>query len=474
MSVYTDREITHYTSIYLYARPDLEGMITGVNGGQILQKSNLPRDVLHKIWEIADSDKTGILTKEQFFVALRLVALAQEGNTELDQASVKKIPSVLPSINIERPKDLISLDISADQETLARKQRQNMEIAKLSMDLQKLGIQGISETPGGATGGFAGGYFEWIKPGELVQFKQLFVRSLSSESAQFMKGYQAKQIFLQSKLPSYVLAAVWELCDVGKDGQLNEPEFVAAMCMISRIKEFGAEILPHYLPDELVSLILPNKRDNSDSSYASPEDTGKLLLEVNALKEEVAKLEAEQVKLTDELEHLQETRDATDVHKIAKLRDYEELCKTKTDLQQAVAQTQEEIAEYEQIIKDQEYHVEQIEQEIQQLHTQRLRNQRDNEIASQQNLAKSRQSMQSQNLASDIERRATQTEWSKNDQLERGKELAMKKSAWTPQSVSEARLAGNSWVSQIGKTDAPLPGKRISLPSTSILNDAAK
>ena len=44
-----------------------------------MKKSNLPQDILKKIWSISSQNTKGCLIKENFFIALRLIALAQNG-----------------------------------------------------------------------------------------------------------------------------------------------------------------------------------------------------------------------------------------------------------------------------------------------------------------------------------------------------------------------------------------------------------
>eukprot|EP00913_Durusdinium_trenchii_P021639 g20333.t1 len=56
------------------------GMIDGERAANFLMQSGLPMEVLHSIWDLADSGDQGALNREQFFGALRLVAWAQNGH----------------------------------------------------------------------------------------------------------------------------------------------------------------------------------------------------------------------------------------------------------------------------------------------------------------------------------------------------------------------------------------------------------
>ncbi|XP_043859007.1 epidermal growth factor receptor substrate 15-like [Dromiciops gliroides] len=55
------------------------GRVLASDAATFLKKSGLPDLILGKIWDLADTDAKGVLNKQEFFVALRLVACAQNG-----------------------------------------------------------------------------------------------------------------------------------------------------------------------------------------------------------------------------------------------------------------------------------------------------------------------------------------------------------------------------------------------------------
>lgn len=55
------------------------GRVAGGTAAGFLQKSGLPTQTLRQIWACADSKKDGFLDQQGFYVALKLVALAQNG-----------------------------------------------------------------------------------------------------------------------------------------------------------------------------------------------------------------------------------------------------------------------------------------------------------------------------------------------------------------------------------------------------------
>eukprot|EP00931_Biecheleriopsis_adriatica_P116501 TRINITY_DN9213_c0_g1_i1.p2 TRINITY_DN9213_c0_g1~~TRINITY_DN9213_c0_g1_i1.p2 ORF type:complete len:169 (-),score=31.35 TRINITY_DN9213_c0_g1_i1:78-584(-) len=76
---FSRQESEYYQQLYSHVDPDGRGTVDGMSGANFLMQAGLPQDVLRQIWEIADSNEQGYLVREQFFVALRLVAWAQAG-----------------------------------------------------------------------------------------------------------------------------------------------------------------------------------------------------------------------------------------------------------------------------------------------------------------------------------------------------------------------------------------------------------
>jgi len=65
--------------IYEWYRNLDEGGLEQVGGAKIvkfLASSNLSKDILRKIWELADPDRRGFVDRQQFTLIIRLVALA--------------------------------------------------------------------------------------------------------------------------------------------------------------------------------------------------------------------------------------------------------------------------------------------------------------------------------------------------------------------------------------------------------------
>uniref|UniRef100_A0A8C1Z4M3 Intersectin 2a n=1 Tax=Cyprinus carpio TaxID=7962 RepID=A0A8C1Z4M3_CYPCA len=82
----------------------------------------------------------------------------------------------------------------------------------------------------------------------------------------FLSGDQARTFFLQSGLPTAVLADIWALADIGKDGKMDRLEFSIAMKLIKL--QLQGQPLPSSLP--IIMKQTPTPMPNSVSVPALP------------------------------------------------------------------------------------------------------------------------------------------------------------------------------------------------------------
>ncbi|CAN7938169.1 unnamed protein product [Ixodes hexagonus] len=98
----------------------------------------------------------------------------------------------------------------------------------------------------------------WVVDRERYKYDEIFSTMSSLDGK--ITGAMAKNEMMRSKLPNTVLARIWTLSDIDKDGMLDADEFALAMYLI-KLKLAGYE-LPTELPSHLVP---PSKR-----SFALP------------------------------------------------------------------------------------------------------------------------------------------------------------------------------------------------------------
>uniref|UniRef100_A0A3Q2YKS8 Epidermal growth factor receptor pathway substrate 15 n=1 Tax=Hippocampus comes TaxID=109280 RepID=A0A3Q2YKS8_HIPCM len=196
-----------YDKYYRQVDPRGSGRVAAADAALFLKRSGLADVVLGKIWDLSDSERKGSLNKQQFFIALRLVACAQNG-----------LEVALKSLNVAVPPPKF-------QDTASP-----LLAGALTTDLA------------------------WVvKPEEKLKFDSIF-DSLGPVGG-MLTGDKVKPVLLNSKLPVDILGRVWELSDIDRDGMLDKDEFSVAMYLVYRALE--GETVPMSLPPPLVP---PSKR----------------------------------------------------------------------------------------------------------------------------------------------------------------------------------------------------------------------
>ena len=119
----TQDEKVLYSKIYNYLDPENKGIIDGKNAANFMKSSNICINTLKNIYLIASQTSIKFLEKEELFVVLRLIALAQN-NMPISELSIEKnypIPP-LPNFNIiidnkdnNNNQDNIDLDNNDDE-----------------------------------------------------------------------------------------------------------------------------------------------------------------------------------------------------------------------------------------------------------------------------------------------------------------------------------------------------------------------
>uniref|UniRef100_A0A674E4U9 Epidermal growth factor receptor pathway substrate 15 n=1 Tax=Salmo trutta TaxID=8032 RepID=A0A674E4U9_SALTR len=196
-----------YDKYYRQVDPSGSGRVAAADAALFLKRSGLADLVLGKIWDLADSERKGCLNDQQFFIALRLVACAQNG-----------LEVALKSLNLAVPPP------------------------KFHDTSSPLLPGGVSiDAP-------------WVvKTEEKLKFDAIF-ESLSPVGG-MLSGEKVKPVLLNSKLPVDVLGRVWELSDLDRDGMLDRDEFAVVMYLVYRALE--GEPVPMSLP---ATLVPPSKR----------------------------------------------------------------------------------------------------------------------------------------------------------------------------------------------------------------------
>ncbi|XP_031234024.1 epidermal growth factor receptor substrate 15 isoform X3 [Mastomys coucha] len=215
-----------YEKYYRQVEAGNTGRVLALDAAAFLKKSGLPDLILGKIWDLADTDGKGVLNKQEFFVALRLVACAQNG-----------LEVSLSNLNLAVPPPRFH---DSSSPLLASR-------------------SSVAELP-------------WaVKSEDKAKYDAIF-DSLSPVDG-FLSGDKVKPVLLNSKLPVEILGRVWELSDIDHDGKLDRDEFAVAMFLVYCALE--KEPVPMSLPPALVP---PSKRKTvsiSGSMWVIPSSAAK-------------------------------------------------------------------------------------------------------------------------------------------------------------------------------------------------------
>ncbi|XP_052521906.1 epidermal growth factor receptor substrate 15 isoform X6 [Tympanuchus pallidicinctus] len=223
-----------YEKFYRQVDSANTGRVLASDAAVFLKKSGLTDLVLGKIWDLADTDSKGILNKQEFFIALRLVACAQNG---LDVS--------LSSLNLPVPPPRFT-DTSSP-----------------------LLLSGTASSD-----------IPWaVKLEDKAKYDAIF-DSLNPVNG-LLSGDKVKPVLLNSKLPVDILGRVWELSDIDRDGMLDRDEFAVAMFLVYCALE--KEPVPMSLPAALVPLskrkpisvpgampLIPSSASSKDSHQSLP------------------------------------------------------------------------------------------------------------------------------------------------------------------------------------------------------------
>ncbi|EKM55751.1 uncharacterized protein PHACADRAFT_209279 [Phanerochaete carnosa HHB-10118-sp] len=213
------QEVALVNQIFAQADAQKIGVVTGEVAVKIFSGSKLPATTLAEIWNLADEDGKGVLTRKDVAVAVRLLGHAQRGE-RITEALVHK-PGSPPSI-----------------EGL---------IAPIS---QQWTGSPKSPPPGPAAG------LPPLTPQDKAKFQKLFLGCGPANG--LLTGDKAREVFVKSKLPVEKLGQIWTLADTKKRGALDLTDFTIAMYLIQASMSGALPSVPPALPPHVYEQARPS------------------------------------------------------------------------------------------------------------------------------------------------------------------------------------------------------------------------
>lgn len=267
----------------------VNGYISGDQARGFFMQSGLPTPILGQIWSLADMNNDGKMDKKEFSIAMHLIKKKLQGY-ELPKSlptTLKADPSpVIGSFGtMPQPTGMVSMGPQMGMPTMGMVPPVPMAVG-VRVPMMSNGVPpmvpttGFMGTPAStASGGFpsavpvkqgAGGAptssaTTYAMPhSSKLKYTQMFNTNDRNKKGT-LTGVEARAILVQTGVPQQMLAQIWNLSDVDKDGKLSCDEFCIAMHLIDLVR-IGA-VLPAKLPAELV----PTKaRSGSFGNVAAP------------------------------------------------------------------------------------------------------------------------------------------------------------------------------------------------------------
>ncbi|XP_060762297.1 epidermal growth factor receptor substrate 15-like 1 isoform X2 [Neoarius graeffei] len=262
-------EKAKYDSIFESLLP-INGLLSGDKVKPVLINSNLPLDVLGKIWDLSDIDKDGHLDKEEFAVAMHLVYRAREK---------EPVPSILPASLIppsKRKKSAVALAgsvpvLPSSPFLLKENLRPTVPLAKSPLTIASNlspsnSFRSASPSPSPSPAPQLPVSTNWVVPqDDREQYEEIFDLA-DSDFSGLVGGGEVKDIFMNSGLPQSVLAHIWSLADTKGVGKMTKEQFCLAMYLIQQAVK-GVDPPQSLTPD----MIPPSERSSAASTAISSE-----------------------------------------------------------------------------------------------------------------------------------------------------------------------------------------------------------
>ncbi|MCJ1424855.1 hypothetical protein MMC29_002743 [Sticta canariensis] len=202
-----------FGQLFSAADSDKIGVVPGEVAVKFFEKTRLPPAVLGEIWQIADEENRGLLTKAGFGIVLRLIGYAQTGRQVSAELALKP-GGPLPRFD-----------------GFAVPPHPPPHVAAAPLQPQSSG--GPIRVPP-------------LVSEKVAQYSSLFDESGAQNG--LLSGETAKQIFERAQLPNEVLGRIWNLADTELKGELGLTEFIIAMHLLASYKNGSMRALPQILP----------------------------------------------------------------------------------------------------------------------------------------------------------------------------------------------------------------------------------
>ncbi|XP_045147694.1 epidermal growth factor receptor substrate 15 [Echinops telfairi] len=341
-----------YEKYYRQVDTGNTGRVFASDAAAFLKKSGLPDLILGKIWDLADTDGKGILSKQEFFVALRLVACAQNGlDVSLSSLNLAvppprfhdtSSPLLISAASAELPwavksEDKAKYDAIFDSLSPVNgflsgdKVKPVLLNSKLPVDILGRGSRASGCSIYDPRSSVLKAMYlvycalekepvpmslppalvppskrkTWVvAPAEKAKYDEIFMKT-DKDMDGFVSGLEVREIFLKTGLPSALLARIWALCDTKDCGKLSKDQFALAFHLINQKLIKGIDP-PQSLTPEMIP---PSDRANLQKNVigSNPVADFSAIKELDTLNNEIVDLQREKNNVEQDLKEKEDT-----------------------------------------------------------------------------------------------------------------------------------------------------------------------
>ncbi|XP_025790755.1 epidermal growth factor receptor substrate 15 isoform X2 [Puma concolor] len=333
-----------YEKYYRQVDTGNTGRVLASDAAVFLKRSGLPDLILGKIWDLADTNGKGILNKQEFFVALRLVACAQNG-LEVSLSSLNLAvppprfhdtgsPLLVSGTSVAELPWAVKVWELSDIDHDGMLDRDEFAVAMflvycaLEKEPVPMSLPPALVPPSKRK--------TWVvAPAEKAKYDEIFLKT-DKDMDGFVSGLEVREIFLKTGLPSTLLAHIWTLCDTKDCGKLSKDQFALAFHLINQKLIKGIDP-PHILTPEMVP---PSDRASLQKNIigSSPVADFSAIKELDTLNNEIVDLQREKNNVEQDLKEKEDTIKQR-TSEVQDLQD--EVQRENTNLQKLQAQKQQ-------------------------------------------------------------------------------------------------------------------------------------
>uniref|UniRef100_A0A8C2THP6 Epidermal growth factor receptor pathway substrate 15 n=1 Tax=Coturnix japonica TaxID=93934 RepID=A0A8C2THP6_COTJA len=147
---------------------------------------------------------------------------------------------------------------------------------------------------------------QWVvSPADKIKYDEIFVKT-DKDMDGFVSGVEARELFLKTGLPSALLAHIWALCDTKDCGKLSKEQFALAFYLINQKLTKGIDppqaLTPEMIPpsDRSVTLQKSAPGLNSVADFSA-------IKELDTLNNEIVDLQREKNNVEQDLKEKEDT-----------------------------------------------------------------------------------------------------------------------------------------------------------------------